>query len=178
MRKAYLIWIGGLIALIAVLLLPLPWGHTTYIHTVVDIERPASEVFDYVTTPGNWPRWHPSSLAVRGNIDHSLIVGEQVTEDFLVAGRRGTVTWTVIADQPARRWAIEGKVEGGGRGVVSYLITPTESGSRFERDFRYNFRSLLLIILDRVEIRGRVEQESGEALRRLKGSLEKPAGAA
>jgi uncharacterized protein YndB with AHSA1/START domain len=174
MRKIHLVWAGSLIALIAALLLPLPWAHTTYIHTVVDIKRPPSEVFDYVTTPGNWPRWHPSSLAVRGNIDHPLILGEQVTEDFLVAGRRGTVVWTVIAYQPGRQWAIEGKVAGGGQGVVSYIITPTESGSRFERNFRYNFRNLLLIILDQVEIRRRVEQESSEALRRLKGCLEKP----
>jgi hypothetical protein len=33
---------------------------------------------------------------VSGAIDHSLKVGEQVTEDFRVAGRRGRARWTVI----------------------------------------------------------------------------------
>src|SRR5690242_14933490 len=115
MRKVHLIWALGAAGLIAgLLLVPLPWAHATRIHTVVDISRPPSEVFDYVTTPGNWPRWHPSSLAVRGHTDHPLSLGEQVTEDFLVAGRRGTVVWTVIGNQPGRHWAIEGTVEGGG----------------------------------------------------------------
>jgi hypothetical protein len=178
MRKVHLVWAISLAVLIAVLLLvPLPWAHTTRIHTVVDIRRSPSEVFDYVTTPGNWPRWHPSSLAVRGSTDHSLNLGEQVTEDFLVAGRRGTVIWTVIGRQPGRQWAIEGTVAGGGRGVVSYLITPTASGSRFERNFRYSFRNLLWVVLDQVEIRRRIEQESTEAVRRLKDILDAPAQA-
>jgi hypothetical protein len=129
-------------------------------------------VFDYVTTPGNWPRWHPSSLGVRGNTDHSLALGEQVTEDFRVAGRRGTVVWTVIGRQPGRQWSIEGQVAGGGRGVITYLITPTESGSHFERNFHYTFRNLLLIVMDELQIRAQVDAESGEALRRLKGVLE------
>jgi hypothetical protein len=172
MRKVHLIWAVVLIA--ALLLLPLPWAHTSYVHTVAEIKRSPSEVFAYVTTPGNWPRWHPSSLAVRGAIDHPLNLGEQVTEDFLVAGRRGTVLWTVIAHQPDRQWAIEGNVEGGGRGVVSYSITPTASGCRFERNFRYTFRDLLLIVLDQLEIHRRVDQESSEAVQRLKGILEPP----
>src|SRR5438034_205416 len=67
----------------------------TRIYTRISIQRPIEEVFAYVTTPANWPRWHPSSLGVRGAADHPLEVGEQVTEDFRVAGRCGEVVWTV-----------------------------------------------------------------------------------
>ena len=173
MRKSRLIWAVVLTVLVALLLvLPLPWAHTTHIQTVVDIRRSPSDVFDYVTTPANWPRWHPSSLAVHGNAGHPLTLGEQVTEDFQVAGRRGTVVWTVIGRQPGRQWSIEGRVAGGGKGVINYIITPTDSGCRFERDFQYRFRNLLLILMDQVQIRDQVEQESGEALGRLKGILE------
>ena len=38
----------------------------TRVTTTTEISRPVEEVFDYLTTPGNWPRWHPSSLAVSG----------------------------------------------------------------------------------------------------------------
>lgn len=67
----------------------------TRIFTSTIIHRPIDLVFDYVTTPGNWPRWHPSSLAVTGATDHSLAVGEQLEETFRVAGRSGRVVWTV-----------------------------------------------------------------------------------
>ncbi len=56
------------------------------IHVGTSVER----AFDYVTTPGNWPAWHPSSLKVSGATDHSLKPGEQVTEEFYVAGRRAS----------------------------------------------------------------------------------------
>ncbi len=74
-------------------------------------DRPArliAEVFDYVTTPAHWLQWHPSSVALHGAIDHSLGVGEEVTEDFRVAGRSGSVTWRVIAREAPTRWAIAG----------------------------------------------------------------------
>ena len=63
----------------------------TRIYTTAQIHTPADRVFDYVTTPGNWPVWHPSSLGVGGATDHSLEPDEQVTEEFQVAGRRGRV---------------------------------------------------------------------------------------
>lgn len=44
----------------------------TQIHTAVHIEQPIEEVYDFVTTPSNWPQWHPSSIAVTGNSDHAL----------------------------------------------------------------------------------------------------------
>jgi ketosteroid isomerase-like protein len=71
------------------------------IYTAIHLTQPVEVVFDYVTTPGHWPRWHPSSLAVSGATGRSLMVGEQVTEEFLVAGRRGQVVWTVNSAQKA-----------------------------------------------------------------------------
>jgi uncharacterized protein YndB with AHSA1/START domain len=88
----------------------------TRIRSGTRIRRPAEQVFDYVTTPANWPRWHPSSLAVSDGADHSLEPGEQVTEEFRVAGRRGSVVWTVRERTPPRRWVIEGQVAGGAAG--------------------------------------------------------------
>ena len=50
-----------------------------------NISHPIETVFDDATTPANWPEWHPASHAVSGAVDHSLLVGEEVQEDF-VAG--------------------------------------------------------------------------------------------
>lgn len=130
-------------------------------------------VFDYVTSPTHWPRWHPSSLSVSGATDHSLLPGEQVEEAFKVAGRRGRVVWTVTVREVPRRWTIDGKIVGGGGGVVSYTLAPSgDGGTRFEREFIYSTPSPLLAVLDRLYIRRRIAAESAEALRRLKALLE------
>jgi len=145
----------------------------TRIYTAAEIARPIDEVFEYVTTPGNWPQWHPSSLAVSGATDHSLALGEQVTEEFTVAGRRGRCVWTVTERDAPRRWAITTIVEDTGtKGRVAYTLTATPGGTKFEREFVYKPPNALFALLDRLIVRRRVEAESAEALRRLKARLE------
>jgi uncharacterized protein YndB with AHSA1/START domain len=144
----------------------------TQIYTTIQIQTPIQRVFDYVTTPGNWPVWHPSSLGVSGATDHSLEPGEEVTEEFLVAGRRGRVVWTVRERVAPRRWVIDGRLEGGGGGTITYTVTPHDVGTTFEREFVYATPNRLLALLDRLVLRRRIEAESAEALRRLKTVLE------
>ncbi len=148
----------------------------TRIYKTIRINLSIEEVFDYATTPGNWPDWHPSSLGVSGATDHSLEPGEQVTEKFRVAGRRGQVVWTVREREAPRRWTIAGEIEGGGgSGTITYTTTRREGATLFERDFVYEMPNPLLALLDRLVLRRRVEAETGEALRRLKDVLERRA---
>ena len=143
------------------------------IDTTIQIRRPIEQVFDYVTTPANWPKWHPSSLSVSGAIDHSLEVGEQVTEEFIVAGRRGRVVWKVRERIAPRRWVIEGQIEKGGGGTITYSLAPLHDGTKFEREFVYTMPNMLTEALDWLFIRRRIETESVEALRRLKEVVER-----
>lgn len=146
----------------------------TRIRKTVQIRVPIEEAFDYATTPGNWPAWHPSSLGVCGAVDHSLEPGEQVTEEYLVAGRRGRVTWTVRERVVPQRWVIEGQVEGGGGGTITYVLAPDPDGTTaFEREFVYTMPNAFLMLLDRLYLRRRIEAESAVALERLKGVLER-----
>jgi uncharacterized protein YndB with AHSA1/START domain len=159
---------------IALLFLPAPrWAvFETRIVSVTQIDRPAGVVFDYVTTPAHWPTWHPSSLAVSGAVDHPLDPGEEVTEDFRVAGRSGRAVWTVVAKELPRSWIIDGTIGGRRAGTVAYSLTPTARGTRFERVFTYRAPTLWFAILDRLLLRARIREESGEALRRLKRAVE------
>jgi uncharacterized protein YndB with AHSA1/START domain len=157
-----------------VLLLAPPLQPDTRIVNEVTIAQPPQRVYDYVTTPANWPRWHPSSLAVRGAIDHSLAFGESVVEDFIVAGRRGSVTWTVVAREAPVRWSIDGKNVGSrGGGTVTYTLRPEGGGTRFERVLTYHMPNLLAGILNEFGVRERVAAESAEAVARLKAELER-----
>jgi hypothetical protein len=107
-------------------------------------------------------------LGVEGATDHSLEPGEQVTEKYRVAGRRGRVVWTVREREAPRRWVIDGWVEGDGSGTITYALTPHLEGTTFERDFVYAMPNPLLAVLDWLVLRRRVDAESTEALRRLK----------
>jgi uncharacterized protein YndB with AHSA1/START domain len=74
--------------------------------TAVIIRRPIGAVFDYVTTPANWPKWHPASRAVSGAVDRPLLAGEEVAEDFVVGGRAGRCVWRVTKREAPHLWTI------------------------------------------------------------------------
>nr|WP_254615887.1 SRPBCC family protein [Cupriavidus basilensis] len=159
----------------AVLLLPLPksWRAVTHIVNEVTIVQPDAVVFDYVSTPANWPDWHPSSLAVTGaSAGHSLLPGEQVTETFSVAGRRGQVVWTAVERSPSSAWMIQGTIDGREAGAVRYTLAQTPEGTHFRREFSYPAPNLLFALTNWLVLRKRIEAESAEAVTRLRAVLE------
>ena len=144
----------------------------TRICNSVQIRRPIEEVFDFITTPANWPEWHPASVSVSENADHSLLPGEEVTENISVAGRRGQVTWLVQERSAPHRWVIDGTGNDGGRATITYTLTKHPDGTNFERELIYTMPNPLLALLDWLVIRSRMKADSAEALRRLKDRLE------
>ena len=92
-----MLWIlAGIAVLAGLLLLPLPWPDAfvgSHVVNRIEIAAPPERVFAYITTPANWPRWHPASRAVRGIVDRTPAVGESLVETFEIAGRRGDATW-------------------------------------------------------------------------------------
>jgi hypothetical protein len=138
------------------------------------IRRSPDAVFDYVSTPANWPEWHASSLGVTGAIDHSLELGEACTESYRVAGNEGSCIWTVIERIPGKYWKIDGKVVGrSSAGTVAYRISPHEEGAYFEREFSYSTPDARLSDEQRMVARRMIEAESAEAVLNLKLVLER-----
>jgi uncharacterized protein YndB with AHSA1/START domain len=144
----------------------------TRICNSIQISRPIEQVFDFITTPCNWPQWHPASVSVSRSADHSLLQGEEVTEDISVVGRRGEVIWLVRERCAPRRWVIDGKAKDGGRATITYTLTRYPAGTNFERELVYTIPNVLLAILDWLVIRSGMKAESVEALQRLKRVLE------
>jgi uncharacterized protein YndB with AHSA1/START domain len=140
--------------------------------TSILIHAPIERVYDYVTTPANWPKWHPASRGVSPGADHPLDLGEQVTEEFEAGGRRGRAVWTVHEREPPHRWVIHGRGENGGDAVITYRLSAWGEGTRFERELTYRMPNLTLVLLDVLRIRRRMTAESVKALRRLKAVLE------
>ena len=138
----------------------------------IQIHRPIEQVFDFITTPANWPQWHPASVSVSPNADHSLLQGEEVTEDISVAGRRGQVTWLVRERSSPFRWVIDGTGKDGGRATITYTLAQSPEGANFERELVYTMPNALLAVLDWLIIRSRMKTDSAAALQRLKRLLE------
>ena len=161
------------VAAVAALFAPIDAG-TTWIVDEIAIGEPPATVYAYVTTPANWPKWHPSSRAVHGDAGHPLTVGESVVEDFVVAGQRGTVTWRVVERDSPARWKIAGTIDGREAGTVSYELAAADGGTRFVRTFVYRRPSLFFALADRFVLRQRIDGESREALQGLKRQLEAP----
>jgi uncharacterized protein YndB with AHSA1/START domain len=147
--------------------------HLVRIVTTTHIRRPPQQVFEFVTTPANWPLWHPSSVAVRGAVDHSLQAGEQVTEDYVVAGQPGTAIWTVRESSAPHHWLLDGVAANGNRATITYTVQPHDEGTAFERVLALTWLQTALPEPALEELRRQVEAESAEALGRLKVLLEK-----
>ena len=145
----------------------------TRIYTTATIACPIEDLYDYVTTPAHWPEWHPSSLGVSDGADHSLAVGEEVTERFLVAGRRGSVVWRVDERDAPHRWVIVGAIERSqGGGTITYTLSQRPDSVFFEREFVYPTINALFAVLDTLILRRRIQAESEEATRHLKAKME------
>ncbi len=77
-----------------------------YEHTI-EIERPAKEVFAFISRPENFPRWQESLLEIRREARGALRPGSEVTEVRRFMGRRMETTWTCTEHEPCSRSSIE-----------------------------------------------------------------------
>jgi uncharacterized protein YndB with AHSA1/START domain len=143
----------------------------TRVVSTIRIRRDIAEVFDFLTTPKNWPEWHPASISVAGSTDHSLTIGEEVTEEFIAAGRRGRTVWRVTAREAPYLWRIESS-ESEASATITYRLHTEAGMTVFERDMQYHFGPPM-ISPKAMFLRRRMERESREALFRAKQILEK-----
>src|SRR4030095_11969766 len=140
----------------------------TRICSSIQIRQPIDRVFDFITTPANWPQWHPASVSVGGDAGHSLLPGEAVTENISVFGHRGQVTWLVRDRSVPHRWVSDGTGKAAATAPITYTLSLHPDGTTFERELVYAMPNPLLAVLNWLIIRSRMKADSVEALQRLK----------
>ena len=84
-------------------------------HIVID--RPAKEIFDFVSTPANVDKWFTTSndvkLSISGALDHPNRVGDQVFENLdLPDGRKLSLVQTTVVCIPGFEWVVTGQPVG------------------------------------------------------------------
>ncbi|NPV60197.1 MAG: hypothetical protein HPY75_11110 [Actinobacteria bacterium] len=142
-------------------------------HTVsVHVRRPIEEVFDYLTTAANWPRWHPATVSVSGAVDHPALEGEVIVEKVKHGPLRDTFAWEVVERRAPHHWAIRAASERHGQKVkIIYTLSEEEGGTRWEREMRFYFPSWFAP-LDRLLAARILRKNSETAVRQLKELME------
>jgi len=147
------------------------------LHHEAFFHRPVREVFDFITTSGHWPKWHPATHAVTGQTLWPGQLGDESTEEMLTAKVfPGRISWRVVSCEAPVRWgivttSIDVPLLSAATVRVDYRLVEEERGARLLRTFRYRLPRHLWL-LDALYFGARMESESVEALRRLVALIE------
>lgn len=149
----------------------------TPITTSVEIARPPSEVFAYVTDPAHMSEWQKGCL--RGALDTpNTRVGSRCTTTRNIGGREREVTTEITEYDPPRRWADRG-LDGPIRAMVEVTVEPVAEGTRsrltIDLDFTGHGIGKLLVPLI---VRRQAAKDMPENIERLRQRLESSPGTA
>jgi uncharacterized protein YndB with AHSA1/START domain len=108
------------------------------ITTTTEVDRPPTQVFDYVTDPTRFVEWQKSVVSGRMNGSGTPQVGEKchTTRRIGFAERPATSELTHI--DPPRTWGVHG-IDGPIRAVVNVTVDPLDSGKRSKLTISVDF---------------------------------------
>jgi uncharacterized protein YndB with AHSA1/START domain len=140
------------------------------ITSILEIGRPADEVFAYVTDPRHMPEWQQG--CVRGQLDGPAThVGSRCTTTRKIGGRERDVTTEITDYDPPHRWADRG-IDGPIRAIVTVTVEPlienTRSRLTIALDFAGHGIGKLLVPL---VVRRQAAREMPENMERLRQRL-------
>jgi Polyketide cyclase / dehydrase and lipid transport len=150
----------------------------------VVIERPAPIVFDFATTPKNWPRIWPVTLSVSGDIEVSPKPGAKWTEQVRLLIWRGELLWQAVDTNPPHRFVMGNTMRGfgflgfltrGTTGQITYALSESNGTTTLTRVLEYQVPGLIGKVVDTFFIRWLVTRIARKALAILKRTLESPA---
>jgi hypothetical protein len=93
------------------------------------IDRPAEEVFEFVTTPENDPLWTSTAVERAREGDEPIRVGSRIRAVDKFLGRKLESTFHVTDYEPSRRSSV--RIDGPVKAQGSYVLEPTDGGTRF-----------------------------------------------
>ncbi len=146
--------------------------HVSLSRVTVRVNRPAEEVFDFITTPRFWDRWHPATDAVLSGSSAPAREGENIVERVRHGPLKDVFRWRVVGCQAPCRWSIEGVSDRFRQRVrIDYILEPQGEGTSWTREMRFYFPAAIKP-LDRLFFNGVLQRNSRKAQRRLKEYLE------
>jgi hypothetical protein len=147
----------------------------------VDIRAPAAEVFNFATTPRNWPLFWRLTVGVTGDVETPLAVGATCTEHVKVAFWNGFFLWHGDVQTAPRSFSMTATSRGGGplgwltSGIpvrITYALSEADGTTHFRREMTYTQSHPLLELTDRLFMRRMITNQIAEAMQKMKSILE------
>jgi uncharacterized protein YndB with AHSA1/START domain len=140
--------------------------------TQVEVDRPADEVFAYVTDPTRFTEWQENVTEGHLDEDGPAAVGATCVTTRRIGGSERTVTSKLTVLDPPRAWAVHG-TDGPIRAQVNVTVEPlagrTASKVTIDLDFEGHGIGKLLVPL---VVKPQSRKEMKRNLARLKSRLE------
>ncbi len=146
---------------------------TTVVNEIAIRARP-EELFDFVSSPGLWPRWHPSSrhLTIDRNPEGPQGKGDTFSEEIKAGGRQGRLVWQVSECDRPRRWIATAESDQGASISLRYDIQGDGPELLFRRTLVYELRPLFLKFANLIFMQWKIRRESAAAILNLKAVIE------
>jgi hypothetical protein len=141
------------------------------ITTTTDVDRPASEVFDYATDPTRFNEWQKG--VIDGHIDQAGTpqVGARCLTIRRIGGANRTVTSRLDHIDPPTTWGVRG-IDGPIRATVDLTVEPlTQTRSRLTITVDFEGRGIGRILVPLL-VRREAQKEMPANLAMLKQRLE------
>jgi len=107
----------------------------------IEIDRPADDVFGFVTDPSRFPQWQKDVVRVAVPHPGTPGLGERFATSRRIAGAERSMTQEVTEFAPeARRWAVRG-VDGPIRPHATVTVEPLDGGTRCRVLFALDFEA-------------------------------------
>ena len=142
------------------------------ITTTIEVDRPAEDVFAYVTNPARFVEWQHGVLSGHMEGDGPHAVGDRCLTTRKIGGAERSVTSEITHIDPPNTWGVRA-IEGPIRAIVDVTVRPLQDGRRsrvqIDLDFTGHGIGKLLVPLF---VRPSARKEMPENLNRLKQRLE------
>jgi carbon monoxide dehydrogenase subunit G len=142
------------------------------ISTSMAVDRPASEVFAYVTDPSRFAEWQYGVVDGHNPGDAHAAVGDKCVTTRQIGLAKRRVTSEITRIRPPRSWSVRG-VDGPVRAAVDVDVEPIGGGerSRVSITIDFNGHGIGKLVVPLV-IRPQAAKEMNANMQRLKQRLE------
>jgi hypothetical protein len=141
------------------------------ISTSIEVDRPAAELFDYVTDPSRFREWQHG--VIEGHMSaRPPSVGDRCLTTRRIGFAKRPITSEVTHADPPRSWGVRG-IDGPIRAAVDVTVEPLDDDKRSRTTITIDFTGhgigkLLVPLM----VRPQARKEMGANLQRLKERLE------
>jgi hypothetical protein len=140
--------------------------------TTIEVNRPAEEVFAYVTNPARFVEWQHGVVSGHMDGDRPQEVGDRCLTTRKIGGAERSVTSEITHIDSPNTWGVRA-IDGPISAIVDVTVSPLEDGrrSRVKIDLEFTGHGIGKLLVP-LFVRPSARKEMPENLNRLKQRLE------